>query len=32
MPLKDKIVRGPHVPWNLQYLPAEVNTRKSNRV
>lgn len=32
IPIAGKSVRGLHVPWNLQYLPALENIRKNNKL
>lgn len=32
IPLKGEIIRGLHVPWNLQIIPAEENLSKGNKL
>ena len=32
VPLQGRGVRGLHVPWNLQVIPASVNLKKHNRL
>lgn len=32
VPLQGKEVKGLHIPWNLQYLPARINQKKGNRL